>query len=320
MNSKFWSIYAFIVLVLLSACMPSADDDFQQLVERDNRLITEFLAQNNINATETTVGYYYKKDVSNNAGRQIVNGDTIGVYYEIKTINGQLIESYLDESQLPRLYFHGESGLVPRGINFASSLAREGETLTLYIPTYLAFADYSFQQLIPPSAILEVKIKFAKIFNKASLAEHELQHIEQYLNAGEGITGFSINQDGLFVKEINPGQADGKVATTGGRVRFTYEIFQLDAGTPFAAVTNPANPVQITLGSTNNIRFLNLALEGTQKDQEFEVISPSDLAFGATTQVFPYAARLDLFQRGLVPEAARPFEPVRIKIKVIDVL
>lgn len=320
MKSKLWSTYVFIVLALLSACMPSADDDFQQLVERDNRLIREFLTQNNITATETAVGYYYKKDVANNVGRQIVNGDTIGVYYEMKTINGQMIESFWDESKLPRLYFHGESGLVPRGINFASSLAREGETFTLYIPSYLAFGDYSFQQLIPPSAILEVKIKFAKIFNKASLAAHELQVIEQYLNSGEGIPGFTSNQDGLFVKVINTGQAEGKVATNGGRIRFTYELFQLDASTPFAAVTNPIDPVQITLGSTNNLRFLNLALVGTKKDQELELIIPSPLAFGATTQVFPYAARLDLFQRRLVLEAARPFEPVRIKIKVIDVL
>lgn len=317
MNIKH-SIFIILSLAILSSgCIKEEKSDLELAVVRDDQLMKDYLIRNNIEATETQIGYYYKKEIANDLGNQIVNDDIVGIYYEIKTIDGQLIESHLDESKHPRLYNHREEGLIPRGMNFASGLARQGESFMLYIPSYLAYQNYGYQQLVLPNSNLVVKVKFVKTYKKEELIAYEQGLIESYIEE-KGLEGFERTPEGLYVKIVNPGSVENVESKTGSVVGFTYKLLQLEDQLLLAESTNNAT-FQISLGLSSNLKFLDLALRKVNKTMELEVIAPSHLGYGGTAQVFPYAIRKDLFDKAIINQIARPYEPLLFKATIVDV-
>jgi FKBP-type peptidyl-prolyl cis-trans isomerase 2 len=305
-------------ILVLSSCVKDLESDLDRIIERDDRLIKEFLQRNNINAVETPLGYYYVREVNAATGNQIVNNDIVGIYYEIRTLDGQLIENYFDEAKPPRIFAHSEGGLVPRAINFAAGLAKEGETLMLYVPSYMAYQDYFFQQLILPHSNLQIRVKYAKIYSEAEIKALEDLAIQNYI-ADNAMEGFQKTPEGLYLKIVSEGNTTGSVTATGNIIGFTYGLFQMGESQALAENSNSMNPIQISLGNASNLQFLNLAFRGLRLNAEIEVFSPSHLAFGKTTQVIPFQIRRDLFQRNLIPQVARPFEPVYLKAKIVDI-
>ncbi len=303
--------------MLITSCFPEVESDVQKSIDRDDSLLANFISRNNIDAIKTSLGYYYQKETTNEIGDQIENGEIVGIYYEIKTTDEQLIESYLDESKRPRIFVHSEGGLVPRAINFASGISKKGETLMLYVPSYLGYQDYSYQQLIQPNSNLVIKVKYAETYSKEELKSLEEELIEEYISANE-IEGFNKTDEGLYLKTSNAGNEASVVSKNGDIVRFTFQMYQLNNTNPIAE--NAANtPAQTTLGNSSNLKFLNLGLLGVKKDMELEMLVPSHLGFESGPQVFPYQIRKDLFDRGYITQIARPNEPMRIKLKIVEI-
>jgi len=298
-------------------CFPEVESDLQNAIDRDDRLLADYISRNNIDAIESQLGYFYKKNITNETGNQIINNDNVGVYYEIRTIDGQLIDDYSDETKSPRIYPHVEGGLIPRVINFASGLAKTGETFTLYVPSYLAYQEYTYQQLILPNANLVVKIKYAETYTNDEIKEIEEESILKYLSE-KNLEGFIKTPDSIYVKTTKEGEAGSKVTVNGDLVSFTYKLLQLDTETPFAQSTG-TTPFSATVGSESNPKFLNLTLKGLKKGQEFEAIVPSRLGFGLSAQVFPFSIRKDLVDKGYLTQIARPFEPIIFKVTVTNI-
>ncbi len=301
----------------IAGCFPEVESDLQNAIERDDRLLADYISRNNIDAIESQLGYFYKKNITNETGNQIINNDNVGVYYEIRTIDGQLIDDYSDETKSPRIYPHVEGGLIPRVINFASGLAKTGETFTLYVPSYLAYQEYTYQQLILPNANLVVKIKYAETYTNDEIKEIEEESILKYLSE-KNLEGFIKTPDSIYVKTTKEGEAGSKVTVNGDLVSFTYKLLQLDTETPFAQSTG-TTPFSATVGSESNPKFLNLTLKGLKKGQEFEAIVPSRLGFGLSAQVFPFSIRKDLVDKGYLTQIARPFEPIIFKVTVTNI-
>ena len=301
----------------IAGCFPEVESDLQNAIDRDDRLLADYISRNNIDAIESQLGYFYKKNITNETGNQIINNDNVGVYYEIRTIDGQLIDDYSNETKSPRIYPHVEGGLIPRVINFASGLAKTGETFTLYVPSYLAYQEYTYQQLILPNANLVVKIKYAETYTNDEIKEIEEESILKYLSE-KNLEGFIKTPDSIYVKTTKEGEAGSKVTVNGDLVSFTYKLLQLDTETPFAQSTG-TTPFSATVGSESNPKFLNLTLKGLKKGQEFEAIVPSRLGFGLSAQVFPFSIRKDLVDKGYLTQIARPFEPIIFKVTVTNI-
>ncbi len=318
MKLNWLGIICILGLLAISSCMPQLDSELEQAIERDDRLLQEYLTRNTINAIETPVGYFYTKDVTNDVGNQLVNNDIIGIYYEIKTTDGQLIDSYLDKTKAPRIYRHSDAGLVPRAMNFASGLAKEGESLTLYVPSYLAYQDYSYQQLILPNSNLVIKVEYAITYTEDEIKAIEEEQILNYLQENE-LTGFERVDDGMYLRITNNSTDEDALSSAGSLVSFTYKLHQVTDGELLAEITNTDNPFQISVGRPNNQKFLNLAIEGVSKDAEVMVLSPSHLAFGFSTQILPMAVRKDLFEKGIIQQLARPYEPILFEAKIANV-
>lgn len=318
MKSNWIGAILLIVLVSVSSCMKELESELDQTIERDDRLVQEYLNRNDINAIETPVGYYYTKDVTNDIGNQIVNNDIVGIYYEIRTTDDQLIDSYMDKSKESKIYRHSEAGLVPRAMNFASGLAKEGESLTLFVPSYLGYQDYMYQQLILPNSNLVIKVEYARTYTEDEVKEIEEQLILDYIEENE-LTGFERIDDGLYIKITNNSTDTEAQSSAGDMVFFTYKLKQMTDGALLAETSNTTNPFQVSVGRADNLKFLNLSLNGVSKDAEVMVLTPSHLAFGVTTQILPIQIRKDLFDKGLIQQIARPFEPILFDAKVIDV-
>lgn len=310
-------VIGIVMYGLLTACFPEVESDLQKSMDRDDRLLKEFLSRNSIDAIESPLGYFYRKEVVNATGNQIVNDEVVGVYYEIRTTDDQLIESYLDETKGPRLYVHNDGGLVPRAMNFASGISKTGETLMLYVPSYLGYQSYSYQQLILPNSNLVIKMKFVDTYSAAELKVLEENLIEEYILANE-LEGFEKTVDGMYVKTIQEGAEDSKVSGNSDIVRFTFQLYQLDSSSPIAE-SSANTPFQTTIGNEGNLKFLNLGLKGVKKDMELEMLVPSNLGFTGLTQVFPFTIRKDLFEKGFINQIARPKEPIRFKVKIVEV-
>ena len=134
--------WLFGLVILMASCMEESETDLDRAMSRDNLIMEEYIASNNIQATKAQSGFYYEKTLSQPDAPQFVNADYIGIYYEVKTIDGQLIDSYLDESKEPKYFKYSQEGLWPIAITYAAGLAREGEEMMVYTPSYLAFGNY----------------------------------------------------------------------------------------------------------------------------------------------------------------------------------
>ena len=308
------SAMAIVMAALTTGCIKETESDFDRIVQRDDAILEQYISSNDIDATKVQLGYYYRKDVEVEEGKQFTNNDIIGIYYEIKTLEGNLIDSYLDETKKPLVFKYTQNGLWPAALGYAAGLAKVGEEMTLLIPSYLAYNTYSYEQLISNGANLLVKVKYAKKYTEDEIKEMEDELIQNYIADNE-LEGFEKNDSDIYVKVVEAGEGDP--SKNGNTLTFSYEMFQLEGTEPIAE-SGATNPV-ISLGSANNMEFLNESLINLPKGAEIEVLAPSHSAYGETIQVVPQEIRMDLVEKGELQQITAPYEPIRFNAEIIKI-
>jgi FKBP-type peptidyl-prolyl cis-trans isomerase 2 len=306
---------AIMMATLTTACIKETESDFDLIVERDDTIVEQYLSSNGIDATKTQLGYYYRKDVENEAGAQFTNNDVIGIYYEIKTLEGHLIDSYLDENKPPLVFKYSNDGLWPTPIGFASGLARVGEEFTLYIPSYLAYNKYTYQQLITSGANLLVKAKYVRKYTEEQLKLLEDEKILAYIAENE-LEGFEKKDSGIYLRIVEEGE--GEPSKNGNSITFSYKMFQLGIDKPISESGVNQNPT-ISLGSQNNMEYLNKSLVNLPEGTEVEVLAPSYAAFGETIQIVPQEIRMDLVTKGELKDIAAPYTPIKFDAEITKI-
>jgi len=309
------SVAALVFALGLNACLPEMESEMDKLIERDDQLLQTFISQNNIVAQKTQVGYYYAKELEVDGATQITNNNILGIYYNIKSIDGQVIDSYTPEDGPPRIFLHGETGIIPRVINFAASLAREGEILKIYAPSYLAYGNYGFQQLILPNSNLDITVNYAKIYSQEEIRALEDQKIQEYIAVNE-LEGFTKTPEGAYFRVLEAGEPDSVVTKDGSNIRFNYELFHINETDYIFRQAQETGAVNIIVGSQSNLKFLNIAFLGLTKETKIEMITPSHLAYGPTIQVIPEIIRKDLIDKELIQERIRPYHPLKFIARV----
>ncbi|WP_194776093.1 FKBP-type peptidyl-prolyl cis-trans isomerase [Pararhodonellum marinum] len=298
--------------------MNSMDNENNQIVERENQRLKEYLESNNLSPQITEAGYYYTKDETFPDADPIINNSRVGIYYEIKTLDGKLIDSHMDESKDPVFFLHGEPGMVPRVINFAVGLAKEGESITVYAPSHLGYFNYGYQQLILPYSNLIIKLKVAEVLSEEECKIKEDDMIQAYISENE-LEGFEKLSDGIYLKIVEEGNAASEVSKNESLVDFTFSIYHFNEAKPFAEIKTGSSPARIVIGATGNLEFMNKGFKGLKKGAKVELISPSHLSFGNTTQVIPFSIREDLYAKGYINSMARPMEPILMKAHITEV-
>ncbi|WP_186753909.1 FKBP-type peptidyl-prolyl cis-trans isomerase [Echinicola salinicaeni] len=312
------TVLALSMSAMMFSCLQEKETEFEKNKKRDDQILSEYISANGIDATETTAGYYYKKDVENEDGAKLNDGDIIGIYYEMESLDGSFIGAHTEADGEPVIFQYDISRqtLAPLAINLAVGLSNVGETLTLYVPSYNAFGDFGYGQLFQAHTNMIIKVTFAKIYPEQEVDAIEDDMINAYISENE-LEGFVMKESGVYVKVVDEGDVSTDKSKNGNDVSFTYELFQLGEEDPFSKMES--NPLTTTLGDTDNMGFLNIGLNDLHEDAEVEVIAPSSQAYQVTAQVIPKEIRGQYFEMGYLNSVVKPFEPILFKAKVTGI-
>jgi peptidylprolyl isomerase/FKBP-type peptidyl-prolyl cis-trans isomerase FkpA/FKBP-type peptidyl-prolyl cis-trans isomerase FklB len=163
-------LYTLIGFALcMQACKSKSSIDSELLINREDQIIREYIAERNINASKLPSGMYYQ-NIAQGSGEKPVLGDTLRVHY-----TGNIIYSYIFDSSrfrdAPFELILGASGTgaVISGWTIALLDMRVGERGIFFIPSYLAYSSSGQQdrntgtRIIPPNSVLIFDIELLQI-------------------------------------------------------------------------------------------------------------------------------------------------------------
>ncbi|MFC4871210.1 FKBP-type peptidyl-prolyl cis-trans isomerase [Negadavirga shengliensis] len=304
------------LILLMTACLKETESELERAIERDNAIMENYINSNNIDATKTQQGFYYRKINEEPGGPQFVNGDHVGIYYEIKTIDGHLIDSHLDESKEPVIFKISNEGIWPIVLGHAALLAREGEELMVYSPSYLAFGNYSYQQLILAASNLVIKVKYVKKYSESELRAREEEMIQQYIEENE-LEGFELIDTGIYARTVAAGDDSKSLSKTGSNVSFNFKLYELGASAVTFESTTATRPT-VSVGNSP-LEFLNKSLNGVYPDEKIEVIATSFASYDGSIQIVPKVIRKDLVDKGEQIDLVKPFTPIFFEAEIVSV-
>ena len=317
MNNTFNYLTVLFILVLTSSCLQEAESELDRIIERDNAALERYIDANGINASKVQSGFFYNKTQEMPEADQFENNDYIGVYFEIKSLDGQLIKSYLDETRDPVIFKQSIDGIWPTVIGYAGGLSRVGEEVMVYSPSYLAFGNYSYQQLILPNSNLVMKLKFARKYTEAELKAREEQMILDYIEANE-LEGYEKIQDGIYRRIVEAGDPEEALTENTDILTFDFKLFHLGESTVAFESSATSRP-NVTLGRQENLQFLEHGLKGIRKEAKVEVLAYSFAGYDESIQIIPSDIRLDLYQKGEQIDLIRPFTPIKLSAEIVNV-
>ncbi|MCC5938062.1 MAG: hypothetical protein JJU34_12340 [Lunatimonas sp.] len=318
MNQLYKYLAASALLLSVSSCLQESESELDRVIARDDAILERYIENNQIAATKTQTGFYYEKITQNPAGAEIVNDDYVGVYFEIRSLDGQLIKSHMDETKEPILFKQSMDGIWPVVFAYSAGLSRVGEELMVYSPSYLAFGNYGYQQLILSNSNLVIRVKFAKKYTQAELKAREKQLILDYIEAND-LEGFEEISDGIYRRIVDEGDTEKAVSANSSIVVFDFELFQLGETTSTFSSTPTSRP-SVTIGTSGALPFLDQGLRGVRQDAVVEVLAYSFAAYDRSIQIIPSDIREDLYLKGEQIDLVRPFTPVLFKATVWSVL
>ncbi|MEX2513561.1 MAG: FKBP-type peptidyl-prolyl cis-trans isomerase [Cyclobacteriaceae bacterium] len=308
------TVWLFAFSLLVTGCLQESESDLDRTIKRDDALVEDYISSNAIDATKAQTGFYYKKTVSKPENTQFSNGDFIGIYYEIKSLDGQLIDTYMDETKEPLIFKYSQDGLWPIVVAYAAGLSRVGEEMQVFSPSYLAYGSYGYEQLILPSSNLDIKVKFVEKYSEDGLKEREREKILQFINENE-LEGFEEVEEGIFIRTVEEGDETKTQSKTGSNLTFDFKLFEMGANSPLMDSFASSQPASMSVGNSD-LEFLNEGLKGVFPEQELEIIASSFNAYEGSIQIIPNEVRSDLVEKGEQIDRVKPFTPIWFKAEI----
>ena len=127
----------------------------EKQAQADEKLIQEYIAKNNLKATRTASGLYCVVREAG-AGASPVVGNKVTVNYTGKLLDGTKFDSNVDPAfgHVSPFEFELGKGRVIKGWDEGVALMKEGEKVTLLIPSGLAYGQRSPNPNIPANAVM----------------------------------------------------------------------------------------------------------------------------------------------------------------------
>ena len=135
----------------------------------DDRILQDYFAKNNIKAEKTASGLYYTIQKAG-SGAQIAKGQSVGMMYTGKTLDGMVFDSNMDP-EVAKKNGHGTDALkfvvgmgqmIP-GVDEGVGLLKKGAKATLYLPSPIAYGAQSPSPNIAPNAILIFEVEITEV-------------------------------------------------------------------------------------------------------------------------------------------------------------
>lgn len=127
-------------------------------VDKDDRLIQDYLKNNNVQATKTASGLYYRI-IREGSGETAKPGQKATMKYLGTTLDGHVFDGNMDENFEMKggkatFQFTVGVGQVIKGWDEGIQLLKKGSRATLYLPSGIAYGSRGAGGAIPPNAVL----------------------------------------------------------------------------------------------------------------------------------------------------------------------
>jgi FKBP-type peptidyl-prolyl cis-trans isomerase len=249
------------------------DPELQDYSERDQGLITDYLASKNITtAQKQPSGLYFLPVVTNANAARVTKGTTVSVLYTGRLLDaaGTVFDASSRHNNVPLTYVVGTPGIIS-GFDEGIALMHIGDKAELLIPSGLAYRNSTAGGTIPANSVLRFEVE---VLDYAAIDDNL---ITTYL-ASKNITTAQKQASGLYFLPIatNPSAVR---PTIGSTVVVQYTGRLLDAaGTIFDASSTA--PLTFTFGRGQLIRGFEEGIALMHKGDRAELLLPSALAYG----------------------------------------
>lgn len=318
-KNKLNSNKLFLILMLLASSIlvlqSCLSDDSEDQRSIDNQLILKYLSDHNIDAEKAESGYYYEVINSNESGSEVEDQDIVSIYYKMALLNGAKIDSIVEGTDQPLKFKMTGEALIPIGLRFGSSKMKEGEKFRFFIPSHLAYADYSYENLFPANSIFIVESEVVKIETEDEQKVIDKDIIDDYI-AENNIDNIERTASGLYYKKVSEGTGDNPINGKTVKIKFVAKYLN---GDNFDN-TEGNNTFNFTLGNNTVIKGIEEGVKLMKKGEKATLILPSHLAYDESLQIFPEIVREDLWEKGLILEKALPFSILKFEIELIDII
>ena len=273
-----FGIFVMIGAIMLSGCKK---DNSQELIEQEQRLLEQYLADNNITQEPTASGLYYIPIVEG-SGMSPAYDTWIEIEY-----TGMLIDRTVfatsdeNQAQLHNIYIEDflwgpsrlQLGHIPlKGLNEGIKLMKVGGIAKFILPSKVALGGTA-SGVIQSYSTLIYTIELLEAFDDP--AKHEQQKIWSYLKEGE-FENLDSTESGLYY--IQEKEGTGQLFHNGDHVSVYYTGQFLD-GREFDSNIG-GDAFSFTLPGEYLIPGWNEGLQLMRDEEEGMLIIPYDLAYG----------------------------------------
>ena len=328
-------LFLFLAVSGLLGCQSDdadVSDPDAALFDRQQATIEQFLTEQNIATQQTEAGIHYQVLTENDSGVSPEAGQVINLYYRVEQLEGGLIdERQASSGHNPIVYTYKFTDpnprrfhlILPVSLDDMVGLMRKGEEYEFYLPSRLAYLDFSLPDRLPSESIVRFRIQVADILTPAEQRHVEDARIKTYL-ADHNFPEADSLPSGVYYVRTKTGE--GAAVGEGSRVKVLYTGSLLDDSVFDSNVATDRDPYEITIGRGGAIEGFVRGVEQMRLGEKGTVVMPSHAAYQEGLIAIPYTFIGDLLdQNFLDPEIygfAReipPYSPLRFDIEIVEV-
>lgn len=156
------SLYILALVLLLWNCKREDTVLLSENIElREDRIIQDYLKENNLTAQKTSSGIYYRI-TQLGSGSRPSTGDSIVADYVAQEIYGQVFESsYI--TKVPQKFRLGIKKSPSLAWEEMPTLLTKGEKAIFYVPSRLARETGSKNSFFPPQVVIIFEVKLTEL-------------------------------------------------------------------------------------------------------------------------------------------------------------
>jgi len=130
-------------------------DDAEKQLQKDERLIKEYITANNIPAIRHDSGVYYQIIEPGTGNVAYTSSTSVRVKYTLRLLGGQVIPQTTEKVDFTL-------GRVITGWQIGIPLIQQGGRIRLFVPSIYAYGPYS-QNGIPANSVLDFDIELFEV-------------------------------------------------------------------------------------------------------------------------------------------------------------
>ncbi|OFY88343.1 MAG: hypothetical protein A2266_09405 [Bacteroidetes bacterium RIFOXYA12_FULL_40_10] len=323
-------VFSFVVGGLVAVSCSGLESDYAKQQKIDDEIIGKYLSDNNIQAQRHSVGFYYlplsgitlhssasaiQSNVSPILGA-LKQNDIVSFYYTISLLNGTVIESNegvgsgAEPKAEPAKFRLLSQTIIPEGLDYGIKLMSVGQRYRFYMPSYLAYGNYSTSYL-PVNSNLIIEIEVVGVQTQTQIDDIERDSIFSFASAR--YESFMQYPSGLCFVDSIPGA--GEKPFSGDRVKVDFTRSYLND-----TIIKSVEDVMFYIGNGQAVEGLEESLRLMKAGGTAVLIMPSSIAFKQSLCIIPQKARADLLRDKVITSEVLPYSIVKyvVKLKTVN--